>query len=88
MRRVLGSLGVSSQTSDERGAPLASYLLFERGYTGELMALGHQDAMHQRAEICAFFDWTDPEAAPRTEPDGTAPAPHHPERRRDPLRLR
>jgi len=88
VRRVLGSLGVSSKASDERGAPLASYLLFERGYTAELMALGRKDAMRQRAEICAFFDWTDPQAAPKADPGATAPAPPHPERRRDPLRLR
>jgi NTE family protein len=87
VRSVLGGLGVSSQSADERGAPLASYLLFEPGYTGELMALGHKDAMRQRAEICAFFDWTDPEATPSTTA-ATAPAPHYPERRRDPLRLR
>jgi len=79
---------VSSQTSDERGAPLASYLLFEPGYTKELMALGHKDAMRQRAEICKFFEWTDPEAAPQATPGAALPAPLHPERRRDPLRLR
>ncbi|OLP04691.1 patatin [Rhodoferax antarcticus ANT.BR] len=88
VRRVLGSLGVSSHVSDEHGAPLASYLLFEPGYTGELMALGHKDAMRQRAEICAFFDWTDPQAAPKADPGATVPAPAYQERRRDPLRLR
>jgi NTE family protein len=88
VRSLLGSLGVSSTSSDERGAPLASYLLFEPGYTGELMALGHKDAMRQRADICKFFDWTDPEATPKPGQDAAAPAPHLPERRRDPLRLR
>lgn len=88
VRSVLASLGVSSKASDERGAPLASYLLFEPGYTGELMALGHKDAMRQRADICKFFDWTDPEATPQVGPGATLPAPYQPERRRDPLRLR
>jgi len=88
VRSVLGSLGVSSQTSDERGAPLASYLLFEPGYTGELMALGHKDAMRQRTEICKFFDWTDPDATTQSGQDATLASPHLPERRRDPLRLR
>jgi len=88
VRSVLGSLGVSSKASDERGAPLASYLLFEPGYTGELMALGHKDAMRQRAEICKFFDWTDPQAPPSSGSGTGLTAPHLPERRRDPLRLR
>lgn len=87
VRSVLGSLGVSSISSDERGAPLASYLLFESGYTTELMALGHKDAMQQRAEICRFFEWTDPKAPPTAGQKLPLPA-HLPERRRDPLRLR
>ena len=88
VRSLLSSLGGVTSAAQGRGAPLASYLLFEPGYTSELMALGHKDAMRQRAEICAFFDWTDPEAAPQPGKDATVPAPHYPERRRDPLRLR
>ena len=59
IRTLLGALGVSSKMQDVRGAALASYLLFEAGYTQELMALGRADTLARRAEICAFFGWTD-----------------------------
>jgi NTE family protein len=85
VRTMLGSPGVSSAESETKGAALASYLLFESGYTGELMALGYADAQRQRAEVCTFFDWTDPEPpAPSDEPG----QPERTERRVDPLRLR
>jgi NTE family protein len=49
------------------------------------MALGRDDAMRQRAEICQFFGWTDPTMLlPQIQPP-TEPVI---ERRRDPLRLR
>jgi NTE family protein len=82
VRTMLGGVGVSSKAADVKGAALASYLLFESGYTQELMALGYADANRQRQEVCKFFAWTDPMAI----------APNHlkfqDERRRDPLRLR
>ena len=83
VRTMLGGIGVSSNVADVKGAALASYLLFESGYTQELMALGYADANRQRAEVCAFFDWTEP--APEVRSDD---APPRIERRRDPLRLR
>lgn len=85
VRTMLAAIGVSSRAADAKGAALASYLLFESGYTQELMALGYADAMQQRAEVCEFFGWVDPEAT------AGSPESIHPqrvERRLDPLRLR
>jgi NTE family protein len=64
MRTLLGALGVTSNAKDVRGASLVSYLLFEKSFTRELMALGRSDTLARRAEICRFFDWTDPQATP------------------------
>lgn len=84
VRTMLGGVGVSPRQADVKGAALASYLLFESGYTCELMALGYADAQRQRAEICRFFDWTDPEASGQE----SATLCTWTERRKDPLRLR
>jgi len=59
VRTLLGALGVHADASHDSGAALASYLLFERGYTRELMALGWADTLAQRAQVCAFFGWHD-----------------------------
>jgi NTE family protein len=81
---LLGGIGVSSHAADIKGAALASYLLFEPGYTQELMALGYADAMRQRAEVCQFFNWCDPAAASAA---ALVASQEDLDRRRDPLRL-
>ncbi|RQO83944.1 patatin-like phospholipase family protein [Acidovorax sp. FJL06] len=70
VRTMLGALGVTSNMADVRGAALASYLLFESGYTQELMALGRADTLAMRAEVCQFFGWTDTGAEVRTREHG------------------
>jgi NTE family protein len=46
--RVMGSHG-------DDGSQLLSYLLFESGYTRELIALGRSDTMARRDEVTAFL---------------------------------
>jgi NTE family protein len=60
VRTMLGGVGVSSKASDVKGAALASYLLFESGYTRELMALGYADTLAQSDEVRNFFGWYEP----------------------------
>ena len=85
VRIMLGGVGVSSNSADIKGAALASYLLFESGYTRELMALGYADARRQQDEVCQFFGWTNP-----SPEDHLADLATHQtaDRRLDPLRLR
>ena len=57
IRTLLRGIGVQGRGDDARGAALASYLLFEAGYTRELMALGVADTMKRRAAVVDFFGW-------------------------------
>lgn len=55
MRFVLGGLGGLRR----KGGALASYLLFDKMYTRELIRLGYQDAMNMRPAIMAFMERAD-----------------------------
>ena len=54
---MLAATGVRVDTGDARGAAMASYLLFEADYTQELIALGRDDALRQKAQVIDFFGW-------------------------------
>ncbi|HET9822505.1 MAG TPA: patatin-like phospholipase family protein [Burkholderiaceae bacterium] len=58
VRTLLRGVGVGSNGGDKRGgAALASYLLFEPGYTRELIRLGVADTLARRDEVLDFFGW-------------------------------
>ncbi|MES2101804.1 MAG: patatin-like phospholipase family protein [Pseudomonadota bacterium] len=57
IRTMLRGIGVQGRGDDARGAALASYLLFESGYTRELIALGVADTLQRRDDVIAFFGW-------------------------------
>jgi NTE family protein len=57
IRAMLRGIGVQGRGTDARGAALASYLLFEKPYTRELIALGLADTLARRDEVVAFFGW-------------------------------
>ncbi len=63
VRALLRGVGVSGRGRSAQGAALASYLLFEAGYTRELMALGEADVATRRSEVLDFFRWPAAEAA-------------------------
>ena len=57
IRTMLRGIGVQGRGNDARGTALASYLLFESGYTRELMALGVADTLQRRDDAVGFFGW-------------------------------
>ena len=58
-RTVRALLRVMGTRADD-GSHLLSYLLFESGYTRELIALGQADAMARRDEVMAFLETATP----------------------------
>ena len=56
IRSMLRAVGVTKKDKPGSGA-LASYLLFEKPFTQELMALGRSDVEAQAEEIKQFFGW-------------------------------
>jgi NTE family protein len=54
-RGLRALLGVIGGTGDTAGSQLSSYLMFESGYTRELIELGYQDAMEARTTLLAFM---------------------------------
>ncbi|CAN7599314.1 patatin-like phospholipase family protein [Variovorax sp. LjRoot175] len=57
VRRLFGGRDALSGHNEVKGAALASYLLFDQGFTRELMALGRADTLKQRDEVRRFFGW-------------------------------
>lgn len=58
VRTLFRVLGVSSGSGATTGGALVSYLLFEAGYTRELIRLGRADSMDRIDEVKAFFKET------------------------------
>lgn len=72
VRSLLGEPSMPRAAEELKGAALASYLLFEKAFTRDLIALGRSDAMEQRAAIRQFFGWKRREGS---SDEFTAPRP-------------
>jgi len=70
LRHVMGCSHESTKRETVQASALASYLLFDSGFTQELMALGRADALRQRDAIHAFFGWEQAEPSVRSEERG------------------
>lgn len=63
LRFVLGGLGALKR----QGSVLASYLLFHRNYTRDLIELGYNDAMRRREDILVFLGYDPAALAPEED---------------------
>jgi NTE family protein len=61
--RLLRRAAADADASRDGAADLASYLLFDREFADELVALGWADARAMRSELAAFFSAAAPSAA-------------------------
>lgn len=62
IKMLLGAIGAT----EARGSALASYLLFEGGFTRELIELGRTDAAARRDDVLSFFEASE-QSAVKTE---------------------
>jgi NTE family protein len=67
--RLLRRAAADAAASQDGAADLASYLLFDREYAEDLVALGHEDARRMRAELLEFFAAPAGAAEPAAGPD-------------------
>ncbi|RZL65482.1 MAG: patatin-like phospholipase family protein [Variovorax sp.] len=74
VQRLLGGQQTTAAGSDAKASALASYLLFERGFTRELMARGRADTLRQKDEVLRFFGWSAAAPGESAAPTGSPAA--------------